>query len=240
MLSSPQLRVTQDSRRVFWGFWLLFVVMVTDTFICLFVTQLLPKRNPNAFSSIKKLVEENYTLLTEIGHFRILHPDLINKTLIPYYGRAQDIDYNSALLASELTKIKLRETFATDFQGVDECLVERFVGPLMSTSHMKYNAIGRIINRLLSSGQLIFWVHYYLNTRVHLLRNVTKNRSDRDFDAPINIVEIGFIFKYTAYGFLAAIIVFMCELFYFKITSLVKNKVDKRRLEIIRVHPYNN
>lgn len=242
MLSSPQLRVTLDSRRVFWGSWLLFVVMVTDTFISLYVTQLLPQRNPSTFQSIKSLVELNFTLLSEVGHFRLFHPDLINRTLTPYYGRAQNIDHKTALLTSELTRIKLKHMFASEFELVNDCLVERFVGPLMSTSHIMYSKTGIAINRILSTGQLIFWVNNYLNLEVHLSKNATQSRliSDRKYDEPINMAEIEFIFKYTVFGLEASVLVFIWELLYFKFVTLLKGKFYKPRPEIIRVYPYRN
>lgn len=209
--------------------------MVTNIFISLYVTQLLPQAPKTSFESIKELVDSNFTLLSKVGNFRLEHPALVNRTLAPYYGRPQDIEENVALLTSHLTRIKLEKMFAKEFDFVNDCLEERIVGPLISDSNKLYTKTSIIINKILSSGLLIYWVNNYINTEIFLQENSTRYKKDRELNEPINIVEIEFIFKYTVFGLEFASLVFICELLYFQITKTKKNELLPK---IISVFPY--
>lgn len=231
------LSATRLSQRIFWLSWLLFNFIVNAYYTSYFITQIAPRKKQQPYKSLRQLLTANITLLSEAGHFQEIRQSLTGSELTPYYGQPQDINRTSALLTSTLTRLKLFRLFGSQFYKVDECLLRRTVGPLISTRKPYFRSFVTTIKRVTAAGLIQYWFDIYLHHDfLSGNRTATENYYEKEAYSALKLEELGNIFLYFTETLLFSCVVFLWEVLYFQITK-PRTKV---RPEIVRVYPYTD
>lgn len=228
---------TRHSHRIFWSCWLLFNLITSAYYTSYFVTQIVPRKKPHPYKTLHDLITGNITLLSEAGHFQEIRRSFTGSELTPYYGQPQDIDRSSALLTARLTRQKLFELFRSQFYQVDECLLRRTVGPLMSTRKPNFHSLSMMVHKVAAAGLVKHWLYINLNHDI-LSRNRTSisNSYEREEYSPLKVNELLKIFHYFTLMLFMSCVVFLCEVLHFNNTK----PRTKIRPEIVRVYPYTD